>query len=235
MDDGVDESDELNDDRRRLLRASGSLAAGLSVLGVSGVASAGGPVASEGDELPYDGERIGEAHPACAEDSPPEPNASNPHERYRQLLAQALDMRDNNQSNLDHGGIRSVLRERNGEFDGELVFFVGNDFGEPRVFLSEAIGDQQAALEAVLDRIHEQKWRADHAGLRSVRNQVLDEVQSVHQGLPAVYHGNGSADYDIDFPWNRTYNFVTIRQAVGLVDWMTNAQDPWLDGLRLTF
>lgn len=235
MNDGVDETDELNGDRRRVLRASGSLAAGLSLIGASGVANASGLVASNGDQVPYDGERIGEAHSACEDDTPPDPNADNPHERYRQLLEQALDMRENNQSNLDHGGIRSVLRERNDEFDGELVFFIGNDFGEPRVFLSESIGDQQAALEAVLDRVHEQKWRANDADLRDVRDQMLDEVQSVHQGLPAVYHGNGNADYDIEFPWNRAYNFVTIRQAVGLVDWVTNAHDPWLDGLRQTY
>jgi hypothetical protein len=235
MNNGVDETDELNGGRRRVLRAGGSLVAGLSLIGASGVVNANAPVASEGDQLPYDGERIGEAHPTCEDDTPPDPNASNPHERYRQLLAQALDMRDNNQSNMDHGAIQSVLQERNGEFDGELVFFAGNDFGEPRVFLSESIGDQQAALDAILDRVHEQKWRADHADLRDVRNQMIDEVQSVHQGLPAVYNGNGNVDYDIEFPWNRAYNFVTIRQVVGLVDWVTNAQDPWLDGLRQTY
>lgn len=235
MSDGSDESDELNDDRRRVLRTGGSIAAGLSLLSVSGVAAGTTPVASDGDGLPFDGDRIGETHPACEDDTPPDPNASDPNERYLQLLDQALDLRDSNQPNMDYDAIRSVLRERNDGFDGHLVFFAASDFGEPRVFLSGSISDQQAALEAILDRVHEQKWRADNADLRGVYNQMFDEVRGIHQGLPALYRDNGSAEYDIEFPWNRVYNFVTIRQAVGLVDWVTNAQSPWLAGLRHTF
>lgn len=54
-------------------------------------------------------------------------------------------------------------------------------------------------------------------------------------GLGAVYRDDGSADYDIDFPSTAAYNFVTIRQVIGFVDWMANAGERWNDGLRRAY
>ncbi|MDL5362578.1 hypothetical protein [Halalkalicoccus sp. NIPERK01] len=232
MDDET-EAGDVDGSRRRLLRAGGAVAGVLSAVGVSG-AAAGGPITGDDGRLPFDGRRVGEPHPAC-EDPTPEPSASDPNERYRELLEQALDMRDSYQSTMDHDAIRALLRERNGGFDGHLVLFAASDFGEPRVFLPDGVSDRSAALEAILDRVHERKWRARNSDLRDVRNRLFEEKYGVHQVLAALYRGSGEAEYDIDYPWNRTYNFVTIRQAVGLVDWVTNAKEPWLDGLRLTY
>ncbi|MFC6903833.1 hypothetical protein [Halalkalicoccus tibetensis] len=235
MKEGDDEAAGLDESRRRLLRIGGAAAGGLSIVGASKtVGAGGGPLAREGG-LPFDGEPGGESHSACGDDGPTEPDASDPDERYRQLLEQGLEMRDANQPNLNYGTIRSVLGDRNGEFDGHLVFFAASDFGEPRVFLPAGLSNRDEALQAILDRVHEQKWRARDSGLRDVRSQLFDEVPGIHQGLAALYRENGSAAYDIDFPWDGAYNFVTIRQAVGLVDWTTNAQEPWLDGLRRTY
>jgi hypothetical protein len=222
--------------RRRLLRGAGLAAGGLTASAATGTAGAlaGGPIDAGGERLPFDGESVGESHPAC-EEPRPAADASDPNERYLQLVARQMELRDTYRPNMDTEAVRSILRDRRDEFDGHLVFFAASDFGQPRVFLPEDVSDRQACLQTVLDRIHEQKWRARHSGLRNVRNQMLDEVRGIHQGLGAVYHDGGSANYDIEFPWNRVYNFMTIRQAVGLVDWVTNAQEPWLDGLRLTY
>lgn len=237
MADGDGDAGEREETRRRLLRGAGLLAGGLTTVGAAGTAGAlaGDPISADGERLPLDGEPISEPHPACEDPSPPEADASDPNERYLQLVAQQMELRDDNRPNMDEDAIRSILRERREEFDGHLLFFGASDFGQPRVFLPEELSDRQACLQAVLDRIHEQKWRARDSGLRDVRNRMLDEVRGIHQGLGAVYHDDGSAEYDIEFPWNRAYNFVTIRQAVGLVDWVTNAEEPWLDGLRLTY
>lgn len=156
-------------------------------------------------------------------------------EAYLESIDRQLDLRDTNDPEMDEEAIRSVLREDRSRFDGDLVAFAANDFGQPRVFLPESLSDQDAALQAVLDAIHEEKWRARNSALRDVRNRMFDQASGIHKGLCAAYRDDGSADYDIDFPSNATYNFLTIRQVVGLVDWMANAEEPWLEGRRLTY
>lgn len=157
-----------------------------------------------------------------------------PNEEYLELIAQQQDLR-NNEPDMDEEAVRSILRERQDEFDGHLLFFAANDFGQPRAFLPESLSDQDAALQAVLNGIHERKWGARNAGLRDVRDRTFDEVRGVHKGFGAVYHDGGSVDYDIEYPTNAVYNFLTIRQVVGLVDWLANAGEPWLDGRRPTY
>jgi hypothetical protein len=173
------------------------------------------------------------ARPVCENVDP----ATDPNEWYRRLVVEQLELRDSTEPGLDASGddVRAVLREHSDGFDGHLLFFASSDFGQPRVFLPEELSDRQACLQAVLDRVHERKWRARNSDLRDVRDQMFDEVRGIHRGLGALYHEEGSADYDIEFPWNRAYNFVTVRQAIGLIDWVTNAKEPWLDGLRLTY
>jgi hypothetical protein len=162
-------------------------------------------------------------------------NYNDANEEYLQLIDRQLELRDDNDPNMDEEAIRSVLDENEDGFDGALMAFAANDFGQPRVFLPESVSDQDAALQAVVDAVHEEKWRARNSALRDVRNRMFDEVTGIHQGLGAVYRDDGSADYDIDFPSNAAYNFVTIRQVIGLVDWMANAGERWDDGLRLTY
>lgn len=237
MADGDGDGSAMDETRRHFLRGAGLLAGGLTTVGAAETAGAlaGSLISDEGGRLPLDGEPIGEPHPACEDPGPPEADASDPNERYLQLVAQQMELRDDNRPNMDEDAIRSILGERGAEFDGHLLFFGSNDFGQHRVFLPEELSDQQACLDAVLDRVHERKWRARNSDLRGVRDRMLDEVRGIHRGLPALYHGDGTAEYDIDFPWNRTYNFVTVRQAVGLVDWVTKAKEPWLGDLRLTY
>ena len=162
-------------------------------------------------------------------------NHNDANEEYLQSIEHQFDLRDNNEPNMDEDGIREVLADEESGFDGDLLFFGANDFGQPRVFLPEHISDQDAALQAVVDAVHEEKWRARNSALRDVRDRMFDDVTGIHQGLGAVLRDDGTADYDIEFPWNRAYNFLTIRQVIGLVDWMANAGDRWDDGLRLTY
>lgn len=148
-----------------------------------------------------------------------------PNERYRELLGEQIELRSQHSPDVDIEGVKAVLRERQDEFDGYLVVLVANDFGKPVAFLPEAAGDYSTVLNAVLDEIHEEKWSAEHDGLRAVRNQLFEAVDSLHKVLPALYFEDGSAEYDIAPGRDQAYNFVTIRQVVGLVDWIANAQD----------
>ncbi|MFC6905816.1 hypothetical protein ACFQGH_11490 [Halalkalicoccus tibetensis] len=158
-----------------------------------------------------------------------------PNQEYIESIEHQLRLRDDNDPNMDEDGVRSVLQENQGRFDGQLIGFAANDFGQPRVFLPDGISDQNTALQAIVDAIHEEKWRARNSALRDVRDQTFSDVQGVHQCLCAVLQDDGSADYDIDYPSNASYNFTTIREVIGLVDWMANADEQWLDGNRLTY
>lgn len=211
--DGTDGPDGSNRTRRRALRTGGSLAGILSMLGASGPTGAAGTSEEEG-----------EAQPVCENVDP----ATDPNEWYRQLVADQLDLRDSTEPALDanRDDVRAVLREHNGEFDGHLLFFASSDFGQPRVFLPEELSDRDAALRAVLDRIHERRWREENLDLRDVRARVFEEVDGIHKGVPALYHGDG-AEYDVTAPREGVYNFTAITQLVGLVDWMSNADDRW--------
>ncbi|ADJ14209.1 hypothetical protein [Halalkalicoccus jeotgali] len=182
------------------------------------------PVAAESD--------IGDGSVGSSDD-PDDP--TDPDERYLQLLAAQRELRASNGSNLDTDGIRAVLEERAADFEGQLLFFAASDFGQPRVFLPSDLSDPDDALQAVLDRVHAEKWSPDHDGLRAVRRRVFEETTGVHQALPALFYDSGDAEYDLTGPWDEEYNFVTIRQVVGLVDWLTNADRQWVEGRRLVY
>lgn len=202
--------------RRGVLRSAGVVAGLLAAAGTTR------PATAEDDS--NDG-------PRC--DGSDEP--TDPDELYVYLLARQRKLRASNGANLDEDGVRTVLEERATDFEGHLLFFAASDFGQPRVFFPADLPDPDAVLQSVLDRIHTEKWSPDHDRLRDVRRQVFEEVSGVHQGLPALYHGSGEAEYDLAGPWDGVYNFVTIRQVVGLVDWVTNADEEWVEGRRLTY
>lgn len=159
----------------------------------------------------------------------------NPDMQYLALIAEQITMRAAYSPTMDTNAIRTVLRNRQEEFDGHLIFFAASDFGLPVVFIPAELTNQTLMLNAVLETIHEQKWQAENEQLRSVRHQVFNEVTGIHQGLPALCYDDGSAAYDIVYGWHGVYNFLTIRQVVGLVDWVANANEKWLDGSRITY
>lgn len=158
-----------------------------------------------------------------------------PDEQYLELVSKQISMRAAYDPTMDTEAIADLLRKRQEEFEGHLVFFAASDFGRPVVFLPAGLDDHTEMLNAVLDRIHEQKWQAENERLRSVRHHVFDEVDGIHQGLAAVCYDDGSAEYDIVYGWHGVYNFLTIRQVVGLVDWVTNANERWLARTRIEY
>jgi hypothetical protein len=158
-----------------------------------------------------------------------------PDEQYLELVSKQISMRAAYDPTMDVGAISDLLRKRQEEFEGHLVFFAASDFGRPVVFLPAGLENHTEMLNAVLDRIHEQKWQAENERLRSVRHHVFDEVDGIHQGLAAICYDDGSAEYDIVYGWHGVYNFLTIRQVVGLVDWVTNADERWLTRARIEY
>lgn len=149
---------------------------------------------------------------------------TNPNERYRELIQEQITLRRENRATIDVDEVKRILRDRQTEFDGHLVVLVANDFGKPIAFLPEEAGDYSTVLNSILDEIHDQKWDAENFDLRDVRNQLMEEVAGLHKVLPALYFGEEAAEYDITAGKDLSYNFVTIRQVAGLVDWLANAQ-----------
>ncbi|WP_331234445.1 hypothetical protein [Natronorarus salvus] len=228
-----DEECRVDETRRRTLRGIGATVGGLALTNGLSPASArsGGPVliGPDGEVRPEDVEA------AIRTDGGNRVENGEADARYLELIREATELRANSESTMDSDAIRAVLRERNEGFRSDLVFFAASDFGSPQVFVPEGFEERDERLNAVLDRIHEQKWRADSQPLRSVRDEVFERVPGIHQGLAALCHADGTADYDIVYGWHGVYNFYTIRQVVGLVDWVTNADDRWREHLHFEY
>ena len=252
----------IDDRRRTLLSRLGAIVGALSI-GSTSVATGhggGGPLlpgtpgwtndAEDADERPPPiGERRGgdgNDDQRCSggdddqsdddqsgDDTDPFPEE--PDARYRALLAEQIRLRDENDPAIDRSEVRTVLRSHNESIYGNLVFFAASDFGRPLVFFPRSMNDPESACQSVLDRIHEEKWLPTNRSLRAVREDVVEGGLGVHQGLAAICYDDRTAEYDIVSGSNGVYNFVTIRQVVGLVDWVTNADDRWLQDHRLEY
>lgn len=151
-----------------------------------------------------------------------------PDARYRELLAEQVGMREANEPTIDGAAVEAILQRRRAEFDGHLLLLAANDFGRPLAFFPDGSADRATVFNAVLDDLHRRKWTAENLDLRAVRDEVVADAAGVHKALAALYFDDGTADYDVATGSDPAYNFVTIRQVAGLVDWMANA-DRWLD------
>lgn len=153
-------------------------------------------------------------------------------DRYVETLRKQADLRRRGYETLEENGefppldvdaIAGVCRERADGFDGRLLFFGASDFGHPAVFVPRGT-DARADKVAVLDELHAEsgKWQGTHEALRTVRTAVLEADPHLHKGFAALV-SDGDVAYDLDAGTSDEYNFVTIRQVVGLVDWLTNS------------
>lgn len=150
-----------------------------------------------------------------------------PNDRYLATLAEQADLRRRGAEALEGAdptvdSVREALVEEADRFDGDLVVLAASDFGYPGAFVPEGMVDPSAALNRLLDELHREsgKWREDEA-LRPVRAAVRDAEPTAHKVLPALL--DGDVRYDLPAGVDDAANFVTIRQAVGLVDWLANS------------
>lgn len=157
----ADDGDERGRRRRRAVRSAGALAGVLSALGASGSAGAAA-------------ERRGRTRPVC----PGDDSSSGPNDWHLDIVAEQLALRESNGPGLDKDGVRTMLSEH----DGALILFAASDFGQPRVFLPERVSDQNAALQAILDRVHERRWREENRDLREIRDRAFDESKGSTRG-----------------------------------------------------
>lgn len=142
-------------------------------------------------------------------------------QKYRLLREEVTQLRQQAQDKrfTDNDEVMELLREQNAKFEGELLVFAANDFGYP-VALRPA-GTSLDVQEAVREEILQEKYK-DNPELDTVRQQLLDADARIHKAL-VVHHDGGSIDYHLPGGRNENTNFLTVREAVGLVDYVTNS------------
>lgn len=162
-------------------------------------------------------------------------------EQYLTTLHQQADLRGRGYEALDAAdgppldltALAATCRQYADRFDGRLVLFVASDFGHPAAFVPEG-SDAAADKAAVLDGLHQEagKWQGSHEGLRAVRDAAFETEPNLHKALAALVTDTG-VEYDLERGIHADYNFVTIRQVVGLVDWLANSYQA--DGLTVRY
>lgn len=155
-------------------------------------------------------------------------DADDPNRRYRLLREEAARLRRDADREYDDPGndvvfthadaFWAALRDHDDRADGHLVVFAANDFGYPVALRPEGVPrDRQ---DEVRQGILAGKYRADD-DLDDARRALLDADRRVHKvlatrlGDDVTYHLPGGHRDDT--------NFLTVREAVGLVDYLTNS------------
>lgn len=115
-------------------------------------------------------------------------------------------------------GLLEVLREHDGRLDGDLIAFVANDFGMPIAFRPEGV-EKERQNEVRLE-ILEEKYKSDDR-MNTIREEIVDDVK-IHKALVSLVNGD-EIRYHLPGSTRGETNFVTVREAVGLVDFTTNA------------
>lgn len=165
----------------------------------------------------------------------PEDDITELNDRYRETLGEQADLRRRGYElleaedafpPLDTDALSAVCRNHAARFDGRLLLFGASDFGHPAAFVPDRGAEtiEGADRAAVLDGLHEEagKWQGSHDGLRELREAAFAADPNLHKGFAAHVTDDG-VEYDLEGGVDEAYNFVTIRQVVGLVDWLTNS------------
>lgn len=141
--------------------------------------------------------------------------------KYRLLREEVTRLRQEAEDKrfTDNDAVLELLQEQNEKFAGELLVFAANDFGYPVAL--RPTGTDIELQEAVREEILQEKYK-DSPELDTVRQQLLDADERIHKAL-VVHHDGGSIDYHLPGGRNENTNFLTVREAVGLVDYVTNS------------
>lgn len=143
--------------------------------------------------------------------------------RYRLLREEATRLRQravrpDDMKFTDDPAFLNLVRDLNEELEGTLLVFAANDFGWP-VALRPA-GTPKRLQEEIRRELLKQKYRSSPK-LDEIRMQLLEADERIHQVLVATHDGD-RIDYHLPGGWKTNTNFLTVREAIGLVDYITN-------------
>lgn len=117
------------------------------------------------------------------------------------------------------GTIRPTVERLNERTDGQLVVFVANDFGRIGAFRPREanVEVQDRVRRAILSRKYD-----EHPDLDEIRRELLRSFPAIHKAMVAEYD-EGDVRYHLPEGSNEATNFLTVREMVGLVDYVTNS------------
>jgi len=115
--------------------------------------------------------------------------------------------------------VTDTVARLNEGIEGELIAFVANDFGLPVAYRPDSGGIE--AQDAVRRAILEGKYDDSTPDLADVREGLPDGHPGIHKAIVAVFEGC-AVRYHLPEGSNRTTNFLTVREMVGLIDYTTN-------------
>jgi hypothetical protein len=159
-------------------------------------------------------------------------DSEDPNVQYRLLREEMTRLRDRGGCDefFDPDAAADSLREHADRIEGNLLAFVANDFGYPRAYRPEGL--DRAVQGRVREAILERKYDATNDDLDAIRRDLLDAHPGVHKAIIAESR-DGAVRYQLPEGSNRSTNFLTVREMVGLVDYTTNSHQQ--DGLSRTY
>lgn len=143
--------------------------------------------------------------------------------KYRLLRLEAKRLRQRAQrpedvTFTDDPAFLELVRECNEQVDGTLLVFAANDFGWPVALRPTGTSKQlQADVRAEL---LVEKYKSSPE-LDEIRGTLLEADGRVHQALVARHDGD-EIDYHLPGGWKEDTNFLTVREALGLIDYITH-------------
>lgn len=120
----------------------------------------------------------------------------------------------------DDPAVIDVIRACNDRIEGTLLVFAANDFGWPVALRPEETPER--LQEDVRRELLREKYQSDPE-LDRIRRDVLEADPRVHQVLVARHDGD-RIDYHLPGGWRTNTEFLTVREALELVDYITNGR-----------
>lgn len=133
--------------------------------------------------------------------------------RLRQLAERPDDVKF-----IHNPAVLDVIRECNDRVEGTLLVFAANDFGWPVALRPE--GTPEQLQEDVRRELLCEKYKSNPE-LDEIRKAVLETDPRIHQVLVARHDGD-QIDYHLPGGWKTNTEFLTVREALGLIDYITN-------------
>lgn len=144
--------------------------------------------------------------------------ADDANQKYKVLRQEITRLRREG-SYFDRGAVAETIRSLADSVEAYLIVFPANDFGLPLAF--RPAGVDQEVQDDIRREILDKKYQSDQA-LDEIREEVLRRHPAVHKVLVCEYSEMGIS-YHLPGGRNENTNFLTVREAVGLVDYTTNS------------
>lgn len=135
--------------------------------------------------------------------------------RLRQRAERPADMKF-----TDDPAFLNLVRECDERVNGTLLVFAANDFGWPVAL--RPTGTPKQLQADVRTELLAEKYKSSQE-LDEIRRALLAADGRIHQALVARHDGD-EIDYHLPGGWKADTNFLTVREALGLIDYITHGQ-----------